>query len=318
MKILVTGGAGFIGSNVVDGYIRAGHEVLILDNLYTGKRFNVNPQARFYELDIRSPEAAEVIVREKPDVLNHHAAQMSVPASVTDPGFDADVNIKGFLNLMEAAVKSGVKKVIFISSGGAIYGEAMEYPTSEAYRPQPLSPYAVTKYASEHYLAYYHHQYGLDFTTLRYANVYGPRQIPHGEAGVVAIFMNNLIEGTPSMLNHFPEDEKGMVRDYCYVGDVVKANLVALNQGNGDFFNIGTGRETKTLDLYKTIANAAKEMGIPVLNETFEMKKQLARPGDLKKSCLVIEKAAAVLGWHPEVHLDEGIRETLKWRLDRT
>ncbi|MCP4577228.1 MAG: NAD-dependent epimerase/dehydratase family protein [Deltaproteobacteria bacterium] len=318
MKILVTGGAGFIGSNVVDGYIDAGHEVLILDNLYTGKRSNVNPQARFYELDIRSPEAAGVILREQPDVLNHHAAQMSVPASVSDPGFDADVNIRGFLNLLESAVKSGVKKVIFISSGGAIYGEADEYPTSESYIPKPLSPYAVTKYSSEHYLEYYRHQYGLDYTTLRYANVYGPRQIPHGEAGVVAIFMNNLISENRSMLNHFPEDDRGMVRDYCFVGDVVSANLAALNRGSCDFFNIGTGEGTKTGDLYETILNAMKETGRPVSEKMFEMKKQLARPGDLKKSCLIIRKAARILAWKSKVQLDAGIRETLKWRLQGT
>ena len=318
MKILVTGGAGFIGSNVVDGYIDAGHEVLILDNLYTGKRSNVNPQARFYELDIRSPEAAEVILQEQPDIINHHAAQMSVPASVSDPGFDADVNIRGFLNLLEASVKSGVKKVIFISSGGAIYGEADEYPTSESYIPKPLSPYAITKYSSEHYLAYYRHQYGLNYTTLRYANVYGPRQIPHGEAGVVAIFMNNLMEGTQSMLNHFPEDDRGMVRDYCFVGDVVSANLAALNRGSGDYFNIGTGEGTKTGDLYKTILNAMKETERPVSEKMFEMKKQLARPGDLKKSCLIIRKAADILAWKPKVQLNAGIRETLKWRLQGT
>ena len=318
MKILVTGGAGFIGSNVVDGYIDAGHEVLILDNLYTGKRSNVNPQARFYELDIRSPEAAEIILEERPDILNHHAAQMSVPASVSDPGFDADVNIRGFLNLLEAGVKSGVKKIIFISSGGAIYGEADEYPTSESYIPKPLSPYAITKYSSEHYLAYYRHQYGLDFTTLRYANVYGPRQIPHGEAGVVAIFMNNLIKGTPSMLNHFPEDDRGMVRDYCFVGDVVKANLTALDRGTGGFFNIGTGEGTKTGDLYEEILKAMKETGKPVAEEMFVMKKQLARPGDLKKSCLVIQKAADILAWKPKVQLSAGIRETLNWRLHGT
>ncbi len=317
MKILVTGGAGFIGSNVVDGYIRAGHEVMILDNLYTGKRSNVNPQARFYEFDIRSPEAAGVVEREKPDILNHHAAQMSVPASVADPGFDADVNIKGFLNLLEASVKSGVKKVVFISSGGAIYGEADEYPTSEAYVPKPLSPYAITKFSSEHYLAYYRHQYGLDYTTLRYANVYGPRQVPHGEAGVVAIFMNNLVEGAPSMLNHFPEDDRGMVRDYCFVADVVRANLAALNRGSGDFFNIGTGYGAKTLDLYEIILSALADMDRPAAKELYKMKKQLARPGDLKKSCLTIKKAADILNWQPEIHLKDGIRETLKWRLNQ-
>ncbi|NQU14227.1 MAG: NAD-dependent epimerase/dehydratase family protein, partial [Desulfobacteraceae bacterium] len=184
MKILVTGGAGFIGSNVVDGYVRAGHEVLVVDNLYTGKRSNVNPEARFYELDIRSQEVVKVMEKERPEVLNHHAAQMSVPDSVSDPIFDADINIKGLLNLLEAAVQYKVKKVIFISSGGAIYGEASEYPTSEDCEPKPLSPYAVTKYCSEHYLAFYRHQYGLDYTTLRYANIYGPRQVRHGEAGV--------------------------------------------------------------------------------------------------------------------------------------
>ena len=316
MKILVTGGAGFIGSNVVDGYIGAGHKVLILDNLYTGKRVNVNPEARFYEMDIRSPDAARVILEEHPDILNHHAAQMSVPASVSDPGFDADVNIRGFLNLLEAAVKSDVKKVIFISSGGAIYGEAEEYPTSESYNPKPLSPYAITKYSSEHYLAYYRHQYGLDYTTLRYANVYGPRQVPHGEAGVVAIFMNNLIEGTRWMLNHFPEDDRGMVRDYCFVGDVVSANIAVLNRGSGDFFNIGTGQGTKTGDLYAKILNVMRKTGTSVSEDLYEMKKQLARPGDLKRSRLNIQKAADTLGWKPRVELNAGIRETLKWRLN--
>ncbi len=318
MKILVTGGAGFIGSNVVDGYIGAGHEVLILDNLYTGKRVNVNPEARFYEMDIRAPEAATVILKEQPDIINHHAAQMSVPASVLDPGFDADVNIKGFINLLEASVKSGVKKVVFISSGGAIYGDAEEYPTSEKYIPKPLSPYAITKYSSEHYLEYYHHQYGLDYTTLRYANVYGPRQIPHGEAGVVAIFMNNLIAGTRSVLNHFPEDDRGMVRDYCFVGDVVKANMAALSRGSGDFVNIGTGEGTKTADLYEKIYTAVKEAGKLPSKDIFEMKKQLARGGDLEKSCLTITKAAAVLDWKPEVQLTDGLRKTLEWRLHQT
>ena len=182
MKVLVTGGAGFIGSNVVDGLITAGHQVLVVDNLYTGKRSNVNPEAQFFELDIRAPQTAELIKRERPEIIDHHAAQISVPDSVSDPLFDADVNIKGLLNLLEAARKSGVEKFVFISSGGAIYGEASEYPTSEGYQPQPLSPYAVSKFSSEHYLEYYRHQYGLNYTTLRYANIYGPHQIPHGEA----------------------------------------------------------------------------------------------------------------------------------------
>jgi len=316
MKVLVTGGAGFIGSNVVDGLITAGHQVLVVDNLYTGKRSNVNPEAQFFELDIRAPQTAELIKRERPDIIDHHAAQISVPDSVSDPLFDADVNIKGLLNLLEAARKSGVGKFIFISSGGAIYGEASEYPTSEGYQPQPLSPYAVSKFSSEHYLEYYRHQYGLDYTTLRYANIYGPRQIPHGEAGVVAIFMDNLLEERQSTLNHFLEDEKGMVRDYCYVGDVVKANLHALEKGTGDFFNIGTGVGTKTSELYNAIFKAFKEMMPELPEKLATLRKQVARPGDLTKSCLIIEKAHRLLGWVPETTLQEGIRETLKWRVN--
>ena len=315
MKIMVTGGAGFIGSNVVDGLISAGHQVVVVDNLYTGKLSNVNPQALFCETDIRSEEAGRVIERERPAVLIHHAAQISVPDSVRNPLFDADVNIRGFLNLLQACVKTAVGKVIFISSGGAIYGEASEYPTSEKYLPKPLSPYAVTKYSSEHYLNYYKHQYGLLFTTLRYANVYGPRQVPHGEAGVVAIFMDNLIKNESSTVNHFPDDEKGMIRDYCYVGDVVKANLAALEKGDGDFFNIGTGTGTRTQDLYNAIFNAFKKVRPRVPDRFSNVVKQAARPGDLKKSCLVVEKARRILGWEPETDLEEGIRKTLDWRL---
>ena len=255
MKILVTGGAGFIGSNVVDGFIQAGHEVLVVDNLLTGKRSNVNPEARFHEMDIRSPDMNELIERDRPDILCHHAAQISVPNSVSNPIEDAEINIIGLLNLLESAVKHKVKKVIFISSGGAIYGEASEFPTSESCLPKPFSPYAVSKYSSEHYLAYYKHEYGLHYTVLRYANIYGPRQIPRAEAGVVAIFMDNLIQGKSSVLNHFPDDDEGMVRDYCYVGDVVKANLDAIEKGSGDCFNIGTGVGTKTLILYNIIYN---------------------------------------------------------------
>jgi len=317
MKIMVTGGAGFIGSNVVDGFIDAGHQVIVVDNLYTGKRSNVNPRAQFYELDIRSPQVAELIERERPDVLNHHAAQMSVPDSVADPLFDADVNIKGLLNLLEAARKHGVSKGIFISSGGAVYGEASEYPTSEAYQPRPLSPYAVSKFSSEHYLEYYRHQYGLDYTTLRYANIYGPRQVPHGEAGVVAIFMNNLLQRKRSILNHFAQDETGMVRDYCYVKDVVRANLAVLEKGSGDFFNIGTGVGTRTLDLYRVLFEIFQERSPGMPGALSVQERQLARPGDLTKSCLVIEKARRVLGWAPETDLREGIRETVKWRLDQ-
>ena len=317
MKILVTGGAGFIGSNVVDGYIQAGHEVLVVDNLFTGKRSNVNPEARFYDLDIRSTDVAELIGSERPDVLCHHAAQISVPDSVSNPIQDAEINIIGLLNLLESAVKHNVKKVIFISSGGAIYGEAAEYPTSEDCQPKPVSPYAVSKYSSEHYLAYYKHQHGLDYTTLRYANIYGPRQIPHAEAGVVAIFMDNLLNGEPSVLNHFPDDDEGMVRDYCYVGDVVKANLNALEKGSGDYFNIGTGLGTKTLGLYNIIFKAFKELRPGVSEKLATPIKKMARPGDLTRSCLVAEKARRILGWVAETDLEVGIRKTLDWRVNQ-
>ncbi|MGD9320139.1 MAG: NAD-dependent epimerase/dehydratase family protein [Desulfobacteraceae bacterium] len=313
MKIMVTGGAGFIGSNVVDGYLKAGHQVVVVDSLFTGKRENVNPEAKFYEMDIRSEEMGGVIESERPDVLNHHAAQISVPISVSDPLLDADINIKGLLNLLEKAVKHNVNKFIFISSGGAIYGEAEEYPTSEGYPPKPLSPYAISKLISEYYLAYYNHQYGLDYTVLRYANIYGPRQIPHGEAGVVAIFMENLLKGEPSTLNHFPDDAEGMVRDYCYVEDVVEANSMALSRGNGEYFNVGTGKGTKTLQLYRIIYEAVREIQPDISEALFTPVQELARPGDITRSCLKVERAEKGLGWVAKTRLQEGIRRTLQW-----
>ena len=313
MKILVTGGAGFIGSNVVDGYIGAGHKVVVVDNLYTGKKENVNEKAKFYQVDIRYEEMDELMRNERPDILNHHAAQMSVPASVADPLLDADINIRGLLNLLELSVKYKLKKFINISSGGAIYGEASQYPTSEDYPPRPLSPYAVSKYVSEYYLNYYRHQHGLAYTTLRYANIYGPRQIPHGEAGVVAIFMNNLLDAKSSILYHFPEDRDGMTRDYCYVGDVVKANIQALTEGDGDFFNIGTGRGTKTLELYRLIYEAVNEIRPELSEKLLTIKRHQARPGDITRNCLVVEKAHNLLQWTPETDLKEGVRLTLQW-----
>jgi UDP-glucose 4-epimerase len=317
VKIMVTGGAGFIGSNVVDGYIKEGYQVVVVDNLYSGKKENLNPNAVFYQADVRSAEMRNIFEKERPDILNHHAAQMSVPASVEDPIFDADVNIKGFLNLLENAVKYKVKKCIFISSGGAIYGEASEYPTSEKYIPVPMSPYAISKFVSEHYLNYYRHQHGLDYTTLRYANVFGPRQIPHGEAGVVAIFMSNVLKGIQSKLFHFHDDEAGMIRDYCFVGDVVKANIKALFIGSGDFFNIGTGKETKTRELYEIIYEAVREIKTDLSPELLKLDGNLARPGDLTKSCLVTKKAGDILGWFPETSLKAGIRLTLEWCKDK-
>jgi UDP-glucose 4-epimerase len=313
MKILVTGGAGFIGSNVVDGYIENGHSVVVADNLFSGKRENINSDAIFYEVDIRSQEIATIIANERPEVINHHAAQISVPASVEDPCFDADVNVKGFLNILEASRKNGVRKIVFISSGGAIYGEAGQYPTSETYSPRPLSPYAITKLASEYYLSYYYHQWGLAYTVLRYANIYGPRQIPHGEAGVVAIFMTHLMKNQLCTLYHFPNEPSGMIRDYCFVGDVVKANLLALDHGENDIFNIGNQKGTNTLDLFHIVFEEVKKVKIDLTDNLHEPKRELARPGDITQSCLVAEKAKNVLGWRPETSLEEGIRATLEW-----
>ena len=315
MKILVTGGAGFIGSNVVDAYINAGHQVVVIDNLFSGKLANLNPKAKFYLMDIRSAEVDKVFAIEKFDLINHHAAQMSVPASVEDPGFDADVNVKGFLNLMEASVKNQVKKVIFISSGGAIYGEAKEYPTSEASQPVPLSPYAITKAVSEQYLAFYHHQYGLDYTALRYANVYGPRQIPHGEAGVVAIFMDRLLNNQPCTVYHFKDEPRGMTRDYCFVGDIVQANLLALTRGSGEACNIGTTVATHTLDLFEAIYAAIKEIR-PALSEALRTPAiGAARAGDLTRSCLKVDKAKQILEFAASHDLMAGLKKTLQWRV---
>lgn len=313
MKILVTGGAGFIGSHVVDGYIREGHGVAVVDNLFSGKKENINPKATFYEEDIRSPQIEKIIARERPEVVNHHAAQISVPASVEDPLFDADVNVKGFLNVLEASRKHGVRKVIFISSGGAIYGEADQYPTSEGYSPQPLSPYAITKLVSESYLFYYRHQWGLSYTILRYANIYGPRQIPHGEAGVVAIFMTRLMNNQPCILYHFPSEPRGMSRDYCYVGDVVRANMLAIDHGENDAFNIGTGEATKTLDLFRIIFEEVKKLNTNLDDTLIEPVSQVARAGDIARSCLVAEKARLNLGWSAETPLVQGIEATLQW-----
>ncbi len=316
MKILVTGGAGFIGSNVVDAYIEAGHTVVIVDNLYSGKRENINPNAKFYLLDIRSQEFQKVLEIEKPDVINHHAAQISVPYSVEDPSFDASVNIMGMINILEAARKTGVNKIIFISSGGAIYGEADVCPTPEDYDAKPLSPYAIAKFVCEKYLAFYKHQYGLNYTVLRYANIYGPRQIPQAEAGVVAIFMDNLINSRPCTIFHYPEDPDGMIRDYCFVGDVVKANLLALEKGDGEIINIGTGKGTKTRQLFDIVFDEMSKR-IPQLSPSLkEPKLAPARAGDIKKSCLKVEKAQKILGWKAEHSLAQGIEKTLNWRIN--
>ncbi len=312
MKILVTGGAGFIGSHVVDGYIREGHDVVVVDNLFTGKLENLNPRAKFYLADVRDQIIERVFEIERPDIVNHHAAQMSVPDSVKNPKFDADVNVMGILNLLENSVRYGVKKFIFISTGGAVYGEADTIPTTEDTLPRPLSPYAISKFTSENYLRYYQAQYGLKYTVLRYANIYGPRQVPHAEAGVVSIFMSSLSKGQLPTLYHYPDEPDGMTRDYCFVYDVVRANILALDKAENEILNIGTSVETTTGKLYRTILEQMRRHGFCKESRFDSPKRGPARAGDLRRSALSYEKAKNLLGWKPEYDLERGISETLK------
>ncbi len=314
-KILVTGGAGFIGSNLVDGYIRCGYEVVVVDNLSTGRKTNLNPQARFYNVDVRSDELKDIILEEKPDVINHHAAQTSVPDSVSNPLFDADVNIMGILNILESAKEAGTRKIIFASTGGAIYGEASSYPTAEEEPLKPISPYGISKATSEHYLEFYSYQYGIGYTVLRYSNIYGPRQIPHGEAGVVAIFIDNILNGRMSTIYCYPDEPEGMTRDYCYVEDVVSANMIATEKDVCGIFNIGTSIPTTTQKLYDLILSIAEKKRGNVDSSLKNPLRKPARAGDLKKSLLSIERAKRELGWTPRVGLEEGIERTLEWAL---
>lgn len=305
MKILVTGGAGFIGSHVVDAYIYSGHEVCVVDDLSTGKLANLNPKAKFYHLDICTPELQAVFDHERPQLVNHHAAQASVPLSISDPELDTRTNVLGFINILQNCIRTHVGKVIFVSSGGAVYGEPESIPISENTRPQPLSIYAINKLSGEHLLRFYQHQYALDYTILRYANVYGPRQVSQGEAGVVSFFIQQLGKGIQPCVFRYPEEPEGMLRDYVYVTDVVQANLAALDKASGESVNIGTGIGTTTLDLLKEITTqmgtgAAPTFGAP-------------RQGDIRRSVLDNSFARQVLGWTPRYLLAEGLQETVAY-----
>jgi UDP-glucose 4-epimerase len=303
MKILVTGGAGFIGSHVVDAYLAAGHEVVIIDDLSSGFETNLPKGVPFYLMSIGSPELAKVFQIEKPDVVNHHAAQISVVVSTRDPMRDATINGLGLLNVLECSRIASVKKFIFVSSGGAIYGEAGGARLLEDHPPAPISPYAIHKLLGEHYLRFYGVQHGLPWTTLRYANVYGPRQNPHGEAGVVAIFISKVMSGEIPAINAYPEEPEGMARDYVYVEDVARANLLALDKGTGEAMNIATGREVRTRELLAAICR--------IMGKELRYTRAGARPGDLRRSCLENAKAASVLGWKPNFSLDEGLARTI-------
>jgi len=301
VKVLVTGGAGFIGSHVTDVFLDAGHEVWALDDLSSGRRENLHPEVRLVVADIRSPDAARMVEAERFDVMCHLAAQMDVRRSVTDPRFDADVNVAGFLNLLEAARKSGVRKVVFSSTGGAIYGEQDVYPAPETHPTRPVSPYGVSKASGELYLGYYRAQYGLRSTALHYANVYGPRQNPHGEAGVVAVFSERLLRGDGCTVNGTGEQ----TRDFVFGPDVARANLLAATGDVEGPVNVGTGIETDVNRLYALLARAA---GVerPAQHAP-------AKPGEQLRSSVDPSRAAKVLGWRPTVVLEEGLRRTVDW-----
>lgn len=306
---LVTGGAGFIGSHVSDALLAAGWRVTVLDNLSSGKRAQVPTAANFLEADIRSPEAARTIREGDFDLICHLAAQIDVRKSVADPGFDADVNIRGSLNLIESVRASGrATRLLFASTGGAVYGDFVEPPNIETYGKDPESPYGIAKFAVELYLAYYARVHGLDYIALRFANVFGPRQDPHGEAGVVAIFSQRLLAGQP--LTVFGDG--GQTRDYVYVGDVARAHVLAaelatIPPGRVDDrgFNIGTGRETSVLDLATRLMAAA--------GRRTTLQHAPPRAGEQRRSVVSIAKAAAGLGWTPQVSLDEGLAHTFAW-----
>jgi UDP-glucose 4-epimerase len=301
MKIVVTGGAGFIASHIVDAYLHQGHEVHVIDDFSTGRKSNLNSNAVVHESNIADPEAAKLIGKIQPDVLNHHAAQMDVRHSVEDPLFDAGVNVLGFLNLLEACKKAGTQRIIFASSGGAIYGDKEPIPADEGHAKEPMSPYGVSKMTGELYLAYYYTAFGIRYVALRYANVYGPRQSTKGEAGVVAIFISQLLAEQNPIIN----GDGKQTRDYVFVGDVVEANVAALETSHVGGINIGTGRETDVSTICGLLQQAT--------NSRVEAVHGPAKAGEQMRSCLETALAARVLGWRPEVGIDEGFERTIAY-----
>lgn len=305
MKILITGGAGFIASHVADAYIEIGHEVVIVDNLSTGEKKNLNPKAKFIKADITDKKKIQdIIKKERPDVINHHAAHIQVGYSVKNPQFDAENNIIGLLNIMEAAKEIPVKKVIMAATGGAMYGNKVT-PFNEEMKAEPLSPYGISKRAGELYLNYYHELYKIPFISLRYSNVYGPRQNPHGESGVIAIFAEMIADGKAPVIN----GDGTHTRDYVYVEDVARANVLALNSDFVGELNIGTETEISTNEVFRKVVT---EMGAEI-----EEKHSAERPGEQTTSSLDYSKAKEILGWEPRVNFDEGVRRVVAWYKDR-
>ena len=301
MKILVTGGAGFIGSHVVDVYLAAGHDVAVVDNLASGARTNLNPAARFYQADIRDSTAlAAAFETERPELVNHHAAQASVRLSMEDPPADAQINVIGSLNVLEACRRFGVRKLIYAGTGGAAVGEPKYLPVDEAHPVEPLSPYGANKHAVEHYCDLYRANWGLDTTILRYANIYGPRQDPLGEAGVIAVFAGRMLAGEEPIVNGTGEQ----ARDYVYVGDVARANVLALDRGSGRMYHIGTGVEATVNELFDRLAR--------LTGYDRPRRHGPGLPGEVFRIRLSADRAREELGWTPEVALEEGLRRTVE------
>lgn len=305
MKVLVTGGAGFIGSHLVDRLVQEGHEVIIVDNLSTGKRRNINKGAKFYKLDIQSWRLERVFRNERPSVVMHLAAQMDVRKSVEDPMFDAQVNILGTLNVLQQTVKHGVRKVVFSSSGGAIYGEQDLFPAPEAHPTRPMSPYGLSKLCGEQYLSYFQRVSGLQIVSLRYANVYGPRQDPEGEAGVVAIFIQKMLNNEQAVIN----GNGRQTRDFVYVDDVVEANLALMGQETQGTYNVGTGIETSVNDLFRLLvqhtSSSCREIHGP------------AKKGEQARSCIDSSKLRHELSWEPKADLSDGLKKTVEYFRER-
>lgn len=300
-KVLVTGGAGFIASHVVDLLIGKGLHVSVVDNLSSGKRENLNNAAAFYESDIRDSDMVKIIGDVNPDVIIHHAAQISVRVSVNDPGYDASINILGSLNLLEASVKSGVKKFIFASTGGAIYGEQDYFPADELHPVRPISPYGIAKLSVEKYLFYYKEVYGLDYVALRYSNVYGPRQDPHGEAGVVAIFSQKMLANEQAVIN----GDGKQTRDFVYVKDIAEANLSVLKGNVSGEINIATGLETTVNELFRVTNN--------IVGREIEEVHGPSMKGEQLRSVLNWSLAKKTLNWEPRINLEDGLRETVDY-----
>ena len=306
MKILVTGAAGFIASHVADGYLNAGHEVVILDDLSRGTKRNVNSKARFYQCDVRNREAVEgVFLSEKPAVVNHHAAQMDVRRGVREPHFDAQVNILGSLNVIESAVAHGARRFIYAATAGAGYGEPKQIPVPEDYPINPITPYGISKHTVEHYLFTFQFLYGLQYVVLRYGNVYGPRQSSQGEAGVFAIFSEQMLSGIQPVI--YGDGQK--VRDYVFVSDVVRANVAALANGTNEIFNIGSGVATKDFEIFEQVRNL---LGKAEVQPQYVPR----RPGEIDRISLDISKAARLLDWAPQMPLAEGAQRTVRYFQD--